>query len=96
MVKLEGDNYQLTIVPNNITDTVTLTDNGTSQILERFDGVDKDNNPAVSYRYQITNVQVAHTLVVTSTGATVTDSLFLKINGSWVDVVKVYVKENNV
>lgn len=93
MVKLPGQSYNIKIVPDNITDTVVLTDNNVEQILEREDGYDKDNNPAVSYSYSISAVNAAHTIVVTSTIAN-NDYLYIKQNGSWVQIIKVYEKIN--
>lgn len=92
-VKLEGDSYKLTIVPDDITDTVTITDNGSSGTLERLDGYDKDNNPVVSYNYRLTNIQAAHNLMVTCT-AVISDYLYLKLSGTWTQVAKVWVKED--
>ena len=92
-VKLAGQSYNIKIVPDNVTDTVVLTDNNVEQILEREDGYDKDNNPAVSYSYAISAVNAAHTIVVTSTIAN-NDYLYIKQNGSWVQIIKVYEKIN--
>ena len=93
-VKLEGDNYLINIVPNNITDTVSITDNNinvTSQ-LQREDGYDKNNNPAVSYKYSLTNIQAAHNLVISSVSAG--NVLYVKLNGSYQTVESIYVKVN--
>ena len=83
MVKLAGQGYNIKIVPDHVTDTVVLTDNNVEQTLEREDGYDKDNNPAVSYSYSISAVNTAHTIVVTSTIAN-NDFLYIKQNSSWV------------
>lgn len=97
-VVLPGDNYKINIIPNNITDTVTITDNGNdvTSMLEREDGYDKNNNPAVSYKYSLSNIQTAHTLVISCTAAGQQDSLFFKYNNNWIQVIKVWVKKNNV
>ena len=81
-VKLEGQSYLLHIIPDNTTDVVTLADNGTQQVLEREDGVDKNNNPAVSYSYRLTNINAAHNLVITSAAAASADLLFVKSQNS--------------
>lgn len=90
-VKLAGDSYTINIVPNNITDTIILTDNGTQQLLTQETGTDKYGNPAVSYKYIIQSVNAAHTLVIMSTPAS---SLFIKQSGNWVRVLKIYTKNN--
>lgn len=90
-VKLAGDNYNINIVPNNIDDDVTLTDNGVQQILTQETGTDKYGNPAVSYKYTIQSVNAAHTLVITSAPAS---NLFIKQSGNWVRVLKIYTKNN--
>ena len=97
-VVLPGDNYKINIIPNNITDTVTITDNGSdvTSMLEREDGYDKNNNPAVSYKYSLSNIQATHTLVISCTAAGQQDSLFFKYNNNWIQVIKVWVKKNNV
>lgn len=97
-VVLPGDNYKINIIPNNITDTVTITDNGNdvTSMLEREDGYDKNNNPAVSYKYSLSNIQAAHTLVISCATAGQSDSLFFKYNNNWIQVIKIWVKKNNV
>ena len=97
-VVLPGDNYKINIIPNNITDTVTITDNGSdvTSMLEREEGYDKNNNPAVSYKYSLSNIQAAHTLIISCATAGQQDSLFFKYNNNWIQVIKVWVKKNNV
>ena len=94
-VKLEGDSYRLVIVPDNVTDNVSITDNNTNvtSLLEREDGYDKNNNPAVSYTYRLTNIQTAHNLVISSV-ATSSAILYLKQSNSWVQVEKIFLKSN--
>lgn len=93
IVKLEGDNYRLTIVPNDINATVSITDNNVDRTsyLEYEEGTDKNNNTVVNYIYKLTNINAAHTLVV-SCGST--DKIYLKINGTWTQCSKVYKKIN--
>jgi hypothetical protein len=95
-VKLEGDGYRLNIIPNNITDVVSITDNNIDRtnLLGREDGYDKNNNPAVSYSYVLSNIQAAHNLVITCVAVS-TDHFYIKENNSWVTVVKIYKKEND-
>ena len=79
---LEGDSYHLNIVPDNISAAVTITDNNVNKTadLEELTGVDKNNNPVISYTYKLTNIQAAHTIVVT-VGAS-SSQIYLKQNGS--------------
>lgn len=81
-VKLDGDSYVLNIVPNNVSLTITITDNGnnvTSQ-LERETGVDKNNNPVVSYKYKLNNISANHTINVVAGDATI--QLYVKESGN--------------
>ena len=94
-VKLDMQPYSIKIVPNAITDTVTLTDNGVTKTIEREDGFDKDDNPAVSYTYTINQVTATHNLIITSTAAASTNYLFIKQNGNWINILKVYKKIDN-
>ena len=80
-VKLEGDNYKINIVPDNINAQVQMSDNGTNVTAQliRNDGVDKNNNPVVSYSYSLSNIQANHTLTITI--GDVTTQIYLKENG---------------
>ena len=91
-VKLAGDSYLINIVPNDISDTVTLTDNNITQTLTREDGYDHNDNPIVSYQYTLTNIQANHTLVITSITNSTDIILYVKENGTWKVVNKVYSK----
>ena len=95
VVKLAGDSYMLRIVPDNANATVTLKDNNVDRtsLLTYESGTDKYGNTVVNYIYQLSNITVAHTLVVTCTSGAA-PTIYLKINGSWVACSKVYVKEN--
>lgn len=79
-VKLDGDGYVLNIVPDNISSTITITDNGNNvtSSLERETGVDKNNNPVVSYKYKLNNITANHTINVTAGDATI--QLYVKEN----------------
>ena len=94
-VKLSGDSYSLTIIPDDSTATVTLTDNNidrTSQ-LEYYEGEDKYGNTVVNYIYRLTNINATHTLAI-SCASGATQKIFLKTNGNWVEYEKVYLKVN--
>ena len=93
-VKLPGDNYKLIIVPDDTTSTVTLLDNGNNvtAALEQESGVDKNNNPVVSYTYQLNNVRADHTLTVQIAGKTI--ALYFKYGSNWRQATKAYKKIN--
>lgn len=95
MVKLEGDDYRLIIVPNDTEATVTITDNNvdrTSQLVYE-EGTDKSGNKVVNYTYSLSNITAAHTLVVLCGGATET-KIYIKKNGAWAQYSKVFLKVN--
>lgn len=93
-VVLDNDDYKLTIVPNETNAAVSLTDNNnnvTSQ-LERVESqIEKDGTTVtyVNYIYNLSNISATHNLIVNCiSGSTV----YLKVNGSWVAVNKIYKK----
>ena len=93
-VKLAGQSYTLTIVPDDVSMTATILDNTVDRTsyLEYLEGTNKDNEKVVNYIYKLTNLSAAHNLVITCAAAG--PSIFLKINGSWVPCTKVYQKVN--
>lgn len=93
-VVLDGATYKINIVPNNVSDTVTLIDNSIDKtsFLEKEEGYDKQGNPAVSYSYTLTNIQTTHTLAIQA-GA-VSTILYFKANNTWRSVVAAYRKVN--
>lgn len=98
MVQLPGDDYRLTIVPENTTDTVTLVDNNvdrTSYLEKKEVETEKDGQTitVVNYLYTLENIQAAHNIVVSSATSVV---LKRKINGTWVAISKAYKKEGNL
>ena len=95
MVKLEGDSYQLRIVPNDANATVTLKDNNgdRTSLLEYESTTDKYGNTVVNYTYKLTNILATHTLLISclsESGSTI----YLKINGTWTQYSKVFLKVN--
>lgn len=93
-VVLDNDDYKLTIVPNETNAAVSITDNNnnvTSQ-LERVESqIEKDGTTVtyVNYIYNLSNISATHNLIVNCiSGSTV----YLKVNGSWVAVNKIYKK----
>lgn len=86
MVQLPGDEYRLTIVPNESGDTVTLTDNNTdvtSQLERKEVQVEKEGvtTTVVNYIYRISNIQATHNINVVSTHQGL-DS-YIKSNNQW-------------
>ena len=97
VVKLDGDSYRLTIIPNDPNATVTLLDNGVSRtsLLEREEGQDRNGNTVVNYIYSLSNINAAHTLSITCVSGEQTTQIFFKNNsGVWNAYSKVYVKVN--
>lgn len=95
MVVLENDSYQLTIVPNDPDAEVSITDNGINRTpyLTYEEGQDKNGNKVANYTYSLSDINAAHTLVVTcvsSEGA----KIFIKQSGTWTPYSKVYLKVN--
>lgn len=91
---LPGNSYTINIVPNAVTDTVGLTDNGTNvtSSLSKDKGLDKNGNTIASYSYVLSNVQENHDISVLAVPA---DSiLYEKINGKWTVITDAYYKEN--
>lgn len=94
MVQLPGDYYTLTIVPDDYSYNVTVTDNNTdvtSQVQRKEEEITKEGNTytVVNYIYKLNNIQGAHNIVVQCSA---TNTLYIKINGSWVQATKVYMK----
>ncbi len=94
VVVMPGNDYTLNIVPNAITDTIGITNNGTNVTtnLIKEKGMDKNGTTIASYSYTISNVQANHNLEIYSVPA---DSiLYEKINNKWTVITDAYYKEN--
>ena len=94
MVQLPGDNYKLTIIPDNINDEVTVTDNNSNVTdeLQRIETeVTKDGKTTivVNYVYNISNVQATHDIIVTCQSSS---ALYIKIAGVFTEVRKTFIK----
>lgn len=91
-VLLSGYDYKLLIVPNDATSEVTLKDNGVDRTssLEYEETTDKHGNKVVNYKYTLSNVTTAHTLVVTC--GEFSQHIYLKIDGAWREGTRVYKK----
>lgn len=97
MVQLPGDSYSLTIVPDDYSYEVSVTDNNvdvTQQVQRKEEELTKDGNTyiVVNYIYKITNIQATHTIVVQCLSSV---PLYIKINNSWVQAKKIYKKVSN-
>lgn len=95
LVQLPGDNYSLTIVPNNYNYTVTLKDNNVSVTPTRKEEeITKDGNTytVVNYVYTLTNIQTTHNLIVTCTPSIV---YYIKLNGTWEAAIDVLLKQDD-
>jgi len=95
LVVLEDHDYHLTIIPDDNSATVTITDNGTDRtsLLEYYEGTDKQGNKVINYVYRLNNVTATHTLNIQCTSAG-GPTIYLKINRNWVTCSKVYKKIN--
>lgn len=97
-VRLAGQGYELIVVPDYNSATLTVTDNGTdvtSSVTTETTTNPRTGATVINYIYKIAAVNAAHTIVVqlaSSTGAKV----YLKINGIWTLYSSVYVKANGV
>lgn len=99
MVQLPGDSYRLVIVPNNVSDTITITDNNVNvtSSLERKDiTIEKEGvqTTVVNYIYILDNIQATHNLYVTTNSQGLVQyirnssqwkqgQMMKKQNGSW-------------
>ena len=70
-------------------------DNGTNvtSSLVFEETYDNDNNHIVNYTYNLSNVNAAHEIVVTSVSAG-QKTVYVKINGTWTPCSKIYKKVN--
>ena len=94
MVVLENDSYSLTIIPNDVSATVTLLDNGNDRTsyLTQLNGTNKNNEPIVNYVYNLSSINAAHNITISCGGSSV--KIYLKVNDTWRQYSKVYKKVN--
>ena len=100
MVVLPGESYSITVVPDDYSYTVAMTDNGSnvdSSVERKEQEVTKDGETytVVNYIYRITNVQATHNLVITCFQEQ-NLNLYIKVNGTYTPVTSVYKKVNGV
>lgn len=96
-VKLEGDSYSVTIVPDNITDTVVLFDNNIDRSSEliRTETTDKSGAAVVVYTYELSNIDTEHRITA-GCSTTNTSKIYIKENGTWQQYSSVWVKIDGV
>ena len=95
VVRLDGQSYTLTVVPDDTSATIEGTDNNSPISFTREEAVDsKTGKTVVNFTYKIASVVAAHNIVLTcSSGGS---KIYLKINNTWREYSKVYVKVNGV
>lgn len=98
LVYLPGDSYQLTIVPNDYSWSVSVTDNNVNvtasvQKIEHEMTKDGETYTVVNYIYNINNVQGNHTISVSCVS---TSNNYIKIDDRWTRVEHIFKKVNNV
>lgn len=97
MVQLPGDAYWITIVPDDYSYSVTVTDNGTdvtSSVERKEEQITKEGvtTTVVNYVYTILNVQATHNIIVSCSP---NESLYIKISGAYVRVSKIWKKADD-
>ena len=93
MVKLAGEDYSITVVPDNTSDTVILFDNNVDRTanLIRTEGTDKSGNSIVAYVYELSNINTEHTITAGCSTSN-TAKIYVKENNTWHQYSKIYVK----
>jgi hypothetical protein len=99
MVQLPGDYYSLTIVPDDYSYSVTVTDNNTdvtSQVQRKEEEITKNGNTytVVNYIYRLSNIQATHNIVVQAS-SNINNPFYIRVGNSWVKATKVYVRSGN-
>lgn len=97
MVQLPGDTYKITIVPDDYSYSVTVSDNGvdvTSSVERKEEQITKEGvtTTVVNYIYTISNIQAMHNIIVSCSA---NESLYIKISGAYVRVSKIWKKAND-
>ena len=99
MVQLPGDYYLLTIVPDDYSYNVTVTDNNTdvtSQVQRKEEEITKEGNTytVVNYIYRLSNIQATHNIVVQAS-SNISNPFYIRVGDSWVKASKVYIRSGN-
>lgn len=95
-VCLPSETYKITVIPDNLSQTVSITDNNTdvTQYVQRYE-LTEDGVTSVNYVYKIFNVAANHTLTISAVNVVSGISTFVKKSGSFVEASKVYVKTSD-
>lgn len=97
MVKLAGEDYAVTVVPDNISDTAVLFDNNidrTSELI-RVETTDKGGATVVTYTYELSSINIDHTITAGCSTSN-TAKIYIKENGTWNQYSKIFVKIDGV
>lgn len=97
MVQLPGDTYRLTVIPDDYSYDITVTDNNvdvTSSVQKKEEEITKEGvtTTVVNYIYTLNNIAATHNIVVACFGS---GGVYVKVSDSWVMVSKIYKKQNN-
>jgi len=96
-VCLPNETYKLTVIPENTSQTVLVTDNNTdvSQYVQRYEFTESGITD-VNYVYKIFNVNENHTLTISaSTAPSAEKNAYIKKNGNYAQVTSFNKKEGN-
>ena len=96
LVYLPGDNYSLTIIPDNYSYSVSVKDNNvdvTGYVERKEQIIQKEGQSitVVNFIYKLNNVQATHNIVVNCFPSS---AIHIKIQSTWVKANKVYKKED--
>lgn len=99
MVQLPGGTYRITIVPDDYSYSVTVSDNRvdvTSSVERKEEQITKEGvtTTVVNYIYTISNIQATHNIIA-SCSASTSESLYIKISGAYVRVSKIWKKSDD-
>lgn len=97
MVQLPGDTYRLTVIPDDYSYDITVTDNNvdvTNSVQKKEEEITKEGvtTTVVNYIYTLNNIAATHNIVATCFGS---GGVYVKVSDSWVTVSKIYKKQNN-
>ncbi len=97
MVQLPGDTYRLTVIPDDYSYDIAVTDNNvdvTNSVQKKEEEITKEGVTitVVNYIYTLNNIAATHNIVVSCFGS---GGVYVKVSDSWVTVSKIYKKQNN-
>lgn len=97
MVQLPGDTYRLTVIPDDYSYDIAVTDNNvdvTNNVQKKEEEITKEGvtTTVVNYIYTLNNIAATHNIVASCFGS---GGVYVKVSDSWVMVSKIYKKQNN-